>query len=126
MFALIDTNIFVDHLRGKEEAAEFLQACIDKYETVYYCVIARIELMAGMRQNELPVINELLEVFKEVSITKEIAYLAGLYMNRYMKSHGLNVPDAIIAAASSRLNAALYTLNKKHFPMNDIKIFKPY
>jgi predicted nucleic acid-binding protein len=126
MFVLIDTNIFVDHLRGKEEAAEFLQACIDKYETVYYCVITRIELMAGMRQNELPVINELLGVFKEVSITKEIAYLAGLYMNKYMKSHGLNVPDAIIAAASSRLNSALYTLNAKHFPMNDIKVFKPY
>jgi hypothetical protein len=59
MFVLIDTNIFVDHLRGKEEAAEFLQACIDKYETVYYCVITCIELMAGMRQNELPVINEI-------------------------------------------------------------------
>lgn len=126
MFALIDTNIFVDHLRGRDKATDFLQECINKYETVYYSVITRIELMAGMRHNEVSFINELLAVFKEVNLTSEIAYLAGLYMNKYMKSHGLNVPDAIIAAASIKLDASLYTLNTKHFPMKDIKVFKPY
>lgn len=126
MFALIDTNVFVDHLRGKNEATEFLKGCINKYDIVYYSVITRIELMTGMRQNEESIINELLEIFKEVNVSKEIAYSAGLYMNKYEKSHGINVPDAIIAATARSLNASLYTLNLKHFPMQDFKIDRHY
>ena len=126
MLALIDTNIFVDHLRGRNEATEFLKKCVNEYDIAYCSVIARIELMAGMRQYEESIIDKLLEIFKEVSVSKEIAYLAGLYMNKYMKSHGINVPDAIIAASARNLNACLYTLNPKHFPMQDIKLEKPY
>ena len=51
--------------------------------------------MAGMRQNEESIINELLEIFKEVNVSKEIAYSAGLCMNKYKKSHRINVPDAL-------------------------------
>ena len=126
MFILIDINIFVDHLKGRNEATEFLKDCINKYDTVYYSVITRIELMAGMRQSEESIISELLEVFKEISVSKEIAYLAGLYMNKYIKSHAVNVPDAIIAASARNSNACLFTLNLKHFPMQDVKIERPY
>ncbi|NMB97615.1 MAG: type II toxin-antitoxin system VapC family toxin [Clostridiaceae bacterium] len=126
MFALIDSNIFVDHFRGRNEATEFLKKCIIEYDIVYYSVISRIELMAGMRKKEEPIINDFLSVFKEVEVSNEIAYLAGIYMNKYMKSHGINVPDAIIAASASNLNACLYTLNSKHFPMHDIKTCRPY
>ena len=36
MFALIDSNIFVDHFRGRNEATEFLKKCIIEYDIVYY------------------------------------------------------------------------------------------
>ena len=126
MYALIDTGIFVDHFRGKNEATEFLKKCIVEYDIVYYSVITRIELMAGMRKKEEPIINDFLGIFKEINVSSEIAYLAGIYMNKYMKSHGINVPDAIISASALNLNACLYTLNTKHFPMPDIKICRPY
>jgi len=34
--------------------------------------------------------------------------------------------DAIIAATAKLTGSKLYTLNMKHYPMNDIEVIKPY
>lgn len=34
--------------------------------------------------------------------------------------------DAIIAASARQSGIVLYTLNKKHYPMEDIEVVKPY
>jgi predicted nucleic acid-binding protein len=47
-------------------------------------------------------------------------------MREYGRSHGINIADAIMAASAMSLNAKLYTLNIKHFPMDDIVVIKPY
>jgi len=123
---LVDTNILIDHLRGKVAATEFLKDSVLQNNKLFCSVITRIELMSGMRPGETPAIKKLLESFEEVEVTIEIADIAGLYMNKYAKSHGMNAADAIIAASAKHVNAQLYTLNTKHFPMKDIKILNPY
>lgn len=42
------------------------------------------------------------------------------------RSHGLEVPDAIIAAAAKTQGAVLATVNVKHFPMKDLAVIQPY
>lgn len=64
--------------------------------------------------------------FEIVEVSIEVAKMAGMYMNKYRKSHGINMGDAIIAASAKHLNAKLYTLNTKHFPMKDIDVVRPY
>ncbi|HEY8500283.1 MAG TPA: PIN domain-containing protein, partial [Clostridia bacterium] len=55
-----------------------------------------------------------------------IAEIAGRYLNKYRKSHGINMADAIIAATAKLTDSKLYTLNMKNYPMNDIEVIKPY
>lgn len=49
---LIDTNIFIDHLKGKEPAKKTLKSLSEAGE-VYYSVVTRIELLAGIREKEI-------------------------------------------------------------------------
>ena len=125
-FTFIDTNILIDHLRGKREAVEFLTASILEQNKLVCSVITRIELVSGMRPGEESKIKKLLEVFEEIEVTRKISGIAGLYMNKYAKSHGINTADAIIAASAKYMDASLYTLNTRHFPMEDIKVAAPY
>ena len=63
---------------------------------------------------------------EEVRIDGEIAVDAGRYRNKVYSSHGLLLPDALIAASAKKVGAVLITLNKRHYPMKDIKIQVPY
>jgi hypothetical protein len=62
-------------------------------------------------------------LFNVIPVTSEIARAGGLYKRDYAKSHGVGLADAIIAATCESENAALKTLNVKHYPM--IKGLKP-
>jgi hypothetical protein len=46
-----------------------------------------------------------------------MARTGGLLKQQFGKSHGLGLADAMIAATAQHENAALTTLNTKHYPM---------
>lgn len=124
--ALIDTNILIDHLRGRPSATDFLKSLIINETKLVCSVITHIELLAGMRSGEDKQIRSLLQIFDEAQVDIAIAELAGKYMNLFMKSHGLTAGDAILAATAKKMSTVLYTLNAKHFPMSDICVTIPY
>ena len=39
---------------------------------------------------------------------------------RYAKSHNVEIGDALIAASAAQSNAALWTRNRKHYPMPEL------
>jgi predicted nucleic acid-binding protein len=123
---LIDTNILIDHLRGNKFAVDLLEYIFKNNDKKYISTITRIELLAGIRTGEEKIIREFLDMFEEVEVNKDISEIAGYYMREYAKSNGLCTADAIIAASVKYTDATLYTLNTKHFPMNDIETKKPY
>jgi len=45
---------------------------------------------------------------------------AGTYLSRYSRSHGVQIADALVAAAASVAGLRLWTLNRRHYPMSDI------
>jgi predicted nucleic acid-binding protein len=45
----------------------------------------------------------------------------GHYLKSYAKSHGVELGDALIAACASSEDLQLWTRNKKHYPMRDIR-----
>lgn len=123
---LIDTDVIIDHLRGEEEARDLLKGIKVKDAHILYSVITKAELYAGVRPRDEEGVKRLLESMDEVGINGEIAEAGGRYKNRFHASHGLLLPDALIAASAKRVRATLVTLNRKHYPMRDIKIEVPY
>ncbi len=121
---VLDTNILVDALRGHEDSESYLEGL--KEGDVYCSVITAAELWAGVRPNEMDELDIFLSAFHLLPVNEPIARQAGLYMQHYAKSHGLLLPDALIAATAQSVQARLMTHNRKHFPMNDILVSTPY
>jgi predicted nucleic acid-binding protein len=44
-------------------------------------------------------------------------------MRQYRKSHGVELGDALIGSAAVLNGAALWTRNKKHYPMKDVSFY---
>ena len=123
--ALFDTNILIDYLKGKPEATSLLEQCL-KEGQVLCSLITKVELLSGARPGEEQILRDFLDAFDRIGLDDQIAEGAGRYMSLYRKSHGINTADAIIAASALVRGSVLYTLNDKHFPMDDIKVIKPY
>jgi hypothetical protein len=65
----------------------------------------------------------LFRVLKCVPVDAATGRQAGDYLRRYQKSHAVELGDALIAAAAVSNNAALWTRNRKHYPMKDVAFF---
>jgi len=113
--SLLDTNILIDFLRGREEALTFFS-----YSEDYFLVstVTVAELYSGVKgDDEIQKIEKLLKTLHITPVSASIARRGGLLKKKYAKSHSLGIADAIIAATAIEENAELITLNLKHFPM---------
>lgn len=99
---LIDTDVFIDHLRG---AAEIKPG----RHRLHYSVITRAELFAGTTGTDLAA--RVLAPFREIPVDRPIAERAG-WIRREV---GLRMPDALIAATALERKLSLATRKKKHF-----------
>lgn len=99
---LVDTDIFIDHLRGA------VQMKAGRHR-LSYSVITRAELFAGATGTDLAA--RVLAPFREISVDRAIAERAG----RIRRESGLRMPDALIAATALERKLSLVTRNKKHF-----------
>jgi predicted nucleic acid-binding protein len=81
------------------------------------------ELWHGARPPEYRALEALFESILCVPIDKAIGRRAGEFLQKYRKSHSLELGDALIAATASVNNADLWTRNHKHFPMWGVHFF---
>jgi predicted nucleic acid-binding protein len=116
---LIDTNILIDFLRGKEKAREFLLSVAEE-STLYCSVITVAEIYAGMREEEKEKTDDLLDSLNIVEINRAVAEKAGEYKYQIRRQH-LELDDCMIAASAFYVKTLLVTGNGKHYPMPDIE-----
>jgi predicted nucleic acid-binding protein len=64
-------------------------------------------------------LDTFIKAFEIVLVDGEIAVQGGLFRRDFLRSHGVGLSDALIAASAVSCGATLVTLNKKHFPMLD-------
>ena len=98
---LIDTDIFVDHLRGARRLPEF---------SGYYSAITRAELFAGDKEDE-PAVRALLALHTEIAVDAVIAERAGHLRRTAM----IRMPDALLAATALEHGLELMTRNRRDF-----------
>lgn len=112
---VVDTDVLIDYLRGREQAVDFLEGC---EQPLAISVITIAELYAGVRDGaERQQLDTFVEAFEVLSIPNAVAVVAGLWRRHYGRSHGTGLADALIAASVDALKATLVTLNRRHFPM---------
>ncbi len=120
---LIDTCVFVDCLRGRREALDFL-AELPVGSLVSVLTIAELE--AGARNRKArAVVDDVTADCRIVALDGETARLGGSFKRRFRPSHGTDLVDALIAATAKQAGARLATVNRKHFPMFD-DLLVPY
>jgi predicted nucleic acid-binding protein len=112
---IVDADVLIDYLRGYEPARRFIK---ENRHVMMLSVITVAELYSGYKgDDEKQTITALCSYFPKSDITEEMAIQAGIYHNRYGKSHGAGLADCLLAAVSEAQLATVVTLNKKHFPM---------
>jgi predicted nucleic acid-binding protein len=112
---LLDTCVLIDLIRGHKVAIDFIEALAVQPAV---CPVSILELHAGVRsQREERVVDALVSSFVSVGINENSFRRAGSWLRHYHASHALDVPDALIAAASEQHELPLATINIKHFPM---------
>ncbi len=116
---VVDTDILINFLRGKESAKEFLLSLVED-STIYCSAITATEIYAGMKEHEKERTSELIESLNIADVTLRIAEKAGEY-KRTIKKQSLELDDCLIAATAFVKEAVLATGNGKHYPMSDIE-----
>ena len=121
---LVDSDILIEVSRGRN--AEIVQKWMElsnSDDAVLYSPVSVAELWAGARPKEQEALRNLFQALTCAQIDEEAGRRAGQYLQRYRKSHAVELADALIAACAVSQGAELWTRNRKHYPMNEIVFF---
>ena len=111
---LIDTDVLIDCLRGRDEARVYIEGLTPP---PYLSAATVAELYAGVLDSERDDLDAFIAAFRILPVTEEIARNGGLHRRDYWRSHGTGLVDGIIAATALQIGSGLVTLNLRHYPM---------
>ena len=116
---LIDTDILINAARMIPDAVQFLEKT-ESEGTLGISVITEMEIVAGCRdKKELRKLDKFLKRFQILPVQAAISSQASHLLRTYNLSHGLLIPDAVIAATAIENSLVLATLNTKDFRFID-------
>ena len=122
---VIDTCIFIDHLRNYHPALSFFDLMLGRKD-ILFSAITEVELLQGNAntvQEKREMLLKYLALWKKVPVDNPLTVLAGDISRKY----NVAVPDAIIAATAIINNAVLITKNVKDFnKITNLNIKEPY
>ena len=111
----------IEWLRGRPPVVEKIQELIERQSELFWTPVSIAEIYAGVRKGEENEKANLFLLLESVTIKPAVGQQAGHYLRMYAKSHGVQLGDALIAASASVEGLALWTLNRKHYPMKDFE-----
>ncbi|MGA2252918.1 PIN domain-containing protein [Terracidiphilus sp.] len=124
MSVVLDSDIVIEILR--ERNPPVLAAWTDliiSSRPILCTPIVVAEVWAGARPKEHRQIDSFLGQIICLESDEETGKIAGDLLSQYARSHNMEVPDAMIAAAAIQHRAALWTRNRKHYPMPQITFY---
>ncbi len=118
---LFDSDVIIEILRGREAVIEAARSLESEGIPTFCSPVAWAEIYAGLRPGEEPLTAAFFEARGEVVLDGKTGERAGSYLARFARSHGVEIADALVAAAASTSGLHLWTLNRKHYPMADLR-----
>jgi len=123
---VLDTDIFIDFLRGFEKARKYFDELKKENFVVYFSAVTETELVSGRECNKIERKSEILDLlsnFSKVPVTNEIAVKAG----DFSRISNVETADAIIAATAFTMKANLATRNADDYKrIKEITLKVPY
>jgi predicted nucleic acid-binding protein len=111
---LCDTNIFISWFKGDLETLEKIK--LIGLENILIPSVTVMELIQGTRnKTESIQLQKKLKGYHIVHFNEATSKLAIELIEQFRLSHGLLIPDAIIAATALAFNLKLFTYNLKDF-----------
>ena len=121
---LCDTNVIIEILKGNKRTINIIESI--GLENIAISSVTVMELYFGaLNKSELNKIKKHLQALNIVHFDTDISESAIKLIERFSKSHGLQIPDAIIAATAMTSKIKLFTFNLKDFKYIDgLKLIK--
>ncbi|MCD4784616.1 MAG: type II toxin-antitoxin system VapC family toxin [Candidatus Eremiobacteraeota bacterium] len=122
---LIDTNQIIDFLKGKPDITDIIANLLKNGDMICACAITIAETYAGCRKKEKKLTGTFLNLMEYFEINFDTSQLAGEIIYHYRKKGiTLSVTDSLIASVAIKNKAVLITSNKKHFPMENLRMLE--
>ncbi len=121
---LFDSDVLIEHLRGNSQVTSQMNALYESQNILAYTPVSEAEIFRGLRSNERQKTEAILVHFECLDLNQLVGRKAGEYLKQYSRSHGLEIPDALIAATASIYRFHLCTFNWKHYPMREVERFE--
>lgn len=123
---LIDTDILIDISRNIPSAIQ----TVDGYKRDFVLsisMVTQLELISGCRnKKELNRLSEFLERFQILHITEAVSSKTVELFEKYRLSHGVQIPDMLIASTAMAYDIQLLSKNQKDFSFIEGLEFIPY
>lgn len=112
---LVDTDILIDAALDVSEAVDCLDA-LENTSALAVSVITQMELMVGCRnKTELRKMEQFLARFQITPLNEQISRIAVELLQKFRLSHGLLIPDALIAATAIDLQVDFISKNQRDY-----------
>jgi predicted nucleic acid-binding protein len=116
---ICDTDVLIDYFdknKSRNASATTLLENSIGLDNVIISSITKMELLSGATNKlDLNVINKKLSRFSIVLINERVNLTAINLMQDFKLSHGLAIPDSLIAATAIETKLKLFTYNRKDF-----------
>lgn len=114
MLYLCDSCILIDYLRGDDATHDILNA--DRKFGLGMSAVTMMELIVGaFNKREIQLIKKTFADFDILELNEAVSVRAKNLIEQYSKSHGLLIPDALIAATALEYDVPLFTANVSDF-----------
>ncbi|TCD19334.1 type II toxin-antitoxin system VapC family toxin [Pedobacter psychrodurus] len=116
---ICDTDVLIDYFdknKSRNASATALLETAIELDNVIISSVTKMELLFGATNKlDLNTINKKLSRFSIILINERINLTAINLMQSFKLSHGLAIPDSLIAATAIETKLKLFTYNLKDF-----------
>jgi len=123
---VIDTDVLIDVSHKLDKAISYLESLETNYRLAI-SLITQMKLLVGCRnKQEFAILDKFLKRFQVIKLNESISIIAVDLLRQYRLSHGLLIPDALIASTALYLNMDLATKNQRDYRFIENLKLLPY
>ena len=122
---VLDTDIVIHLLKKNPEVVAKFLALKETKTLFLISPVVVAEIYAGAFLHEHKDIEAFFDLCLRIDIDSKTGRTAGQFAHRFRKSFsGISLEDYLIAATASTHTCAIWTGNRKHYPMPEVLFFE--